>query len=207
MTIVFDFDYTLYNTDRIKKATYSAAERAGVSSDVFESTLPAAYGKSYKKMKGGGAYVPQKHCELIGSYANCDPKFLYQFFLQAVKQSHFYLYDDVISTMEIFKEKGYHLIILTFGNAAYQRLKIEASGIERYIDDVLYVEETHAKHSALPIENDEKFIFVNDNASENEKVQEVYPHARCPYFSDGAAQRFLRCKRRSGNHSLPSRSC
>ena len=131
MNYYLDFDYTLFNTYEFRNELYKILENNKCNRDALKLT------------KENGTYkfinIREKFKEL--SKKNNIPidnfiKPLEKLYDECEK----YIYEDVIEFLKYLKQQEHKIYILTWGEEEYQKEKVKASKIEKYVDEVIYTE-------------------------------------------------------------------
>ncbi|HTK04114.1 MAG TPA: HAD hydrolase-like protein [Candidatus Eisenbacteria bacterium] len=180
--IVFDLDYTLLDTIAFKEALIAAT---GVPKEAWEETYKDTVAK--KGFFEPGAFFD----ELAGRNLLTDDvaaaKDRFEGVLRTTEQ---YLYPEAKElVLALGRHKGeVEVDLMTFGEAKWQRSKVEHSGLGRMFQDVLYVE-TNKKEfvQGLGKGRDEvdEVILVNDNGKEMEEMVEAAPEHTYIWKSGG----------------------
>ena len=92
-----------------------------------------------------------------------------------------FLFPEAVSFLEFLKETNQPLILLSLGEANWQKTKIDITGIGRFFDLVCITAD--AKEEAVgKILNDFKMKkdiwFINDKIEETKKVIQEFPHLK-----------------------------
>lgn len=150
MNFYLDFDYTIFDTYEFRKELYKILENNGCNRDSLKLTLETGTHKLINirerfKELSRKKDVPLENFikPLEDVYKNCEK----------------YIYDDVINFLKYLKQQNHKIYILTWGEKEYQKEKVEASKIEKYIDEVIYTEKL--KYN-LDIQYKEG-IFIDDS--------------------------------------------
>ncbi len=169
MKIVFDLDYTLLDTVAFKRAL---VEATGVDEKEWKKAYDAAVEGNRGLFEPSAFFAELTRRELLTDAA-----------AEAARKS----FDDVLATTEKYlypeaKELvtalGRHeadVDLMTFGDASWQRAKVEHSGLAKMFDDVLYAEKDKKEFIRGLGEGQDKVIVVNDNGKEMEEMVEVAP--------------------------------
>lgn len=141
MRIGLDFDRTLFNTDEFD--------------EFYKENVEGLYHVEDPAPVKHGVYDPEKHAEL------CDIPLerIWNVFDNDLSR---FLYSDVKDTLEKLSEE-HKLIIITRGHEKFQRLKVEASGIEELAEKVIVVQEESK-------EVDDIDLLVDDRDYELDRV-------------------------------------
>ncbi|MBZ0159371.1 MAG: HAD hydrolase-like protein [bacterium] len=132
--ILLDFDHTLFDTDRFFWIDLkSAFARFGVPDDAWE--------KSYEAIWPSG-YSLAKHLEELARLGAVADPAAAQTMLEALESAFSdlrpYLFPDVLGFLDTARLRGFELILLSFGDPAWQSYKVRASGINPYFTQILY---------------------------------------------------------------------
>ena len=114
MKIGLDFDRVLFDTDRFNE--YLKEEVEGL-----EHVDSSPYNDH-------GVYSPKIHAELCG----IDVERIYR----AMEDLERFLYDDIFD----LEEFDHSFVIVTRGESEFQRRKVESSGADKHVEDVIIVE-------------------------------------------------------------------
>lgn len=132
--ILLDFDHTLFDTDRFFWVDLkSAFARFGVPDDAWE--------KSYEAVWSSG-YSPTKHLEELARLGTlADPsaaKVMLEVLESTFSDLRSYLFPDVLGFLDAARYRGFELILLSFGDPAWQSYKVRASGLTPYFTQIAY---------------------------------------------------------------------
>lgn len=168
---IVDFDDTLFNTHRFKKARCAGLEAVGVPEDLFWQTYKTA--RSDKS--GVFTYSDEKHAEVLEAYG-FDKESIMTAFAIVNKRMSELLFPETIGLLKIVREFGHKIILLSLGNEKFQRLKIDNTGIEKYVDEIFIVEDCKLNVVKDIIENEvSKIWFLNDKIVEMREIWVAYP--------------------------------
>ena len=132
--ILLDFDHTLFDTDRFFWVDLKRAlARFGIPDDAWE--------KSYEAIWSSG-YSLAKHMEELARLgAVADPptaKAILEALESAFSDLRPYLFPDVLEFLDTARHRGFELILLSFGDPAWQSYKVRASGLTPYFTQIAY---------------------------------------------------------------------
>jgi phosphoglycolate phosphatase-like HAD superfamily hydrolase len=132
--ILLDFDHTLFDTDRFFWVDLRRAlARFGIPDDAWE--------KSYEAIWSSG-YSLAKHLEELARLgAVADPsaaKAMREALESAFSDLRPYLFPDVLEFLDTARHRGFELILLSFGDPAWQSYKVRASGLTPYFTQIAY---------------------------------------------------------------------
>lgn len=143
--ILLDFDHTLFDTDRFFWVDLKAAlVQFGIPDDAWERSYGAIWTSGYSLRKhldvlfSLGAIpsvsaVSAMHTTLERTFSDLRP----------------YLFPDVVEFMTAARQRAFDLILLSFGDAAWQRYKVQASGLTPYFTQIVYTPEEKGKAGML----------------------------------------------------------
>lgn len=150
MNFYLDFDYTLFNTYEFRNELYKILESNNCSRDNLKLTIEEGNHKlinireRFKELSKKKSISIEKFLKPLEElYNNCEK----------------YIYDDVIEFLKYLKQQNHKIYVLTWGEKEYQKEKVEASKIEKYVDEVIYTEKL--KYN-LDIQYKEG-IFIDDS--------------------------------------------
>jgi hypothetical protein len=143
--ILLDFDHTLFDTDRFFWVDLKAAfVRFGVSDDAWE--------KSYETIWPSG-YSLAKHVEelsRLGALASAAVASAMQATLECTfSDLRSYLFPDVVEFLNAARRRAFDLILLSFGDPAWQSFKVQASGLTPSFTQIIYTPHEHGKAGML----------------------------------------------------------
>lgn len=160
MIIIFDLDYTLLDTEKVKHAW---AKAFGVSYEVFSESFL----ELYKKDKV--VYKINDHLNYLikNKKINKNEKEEIKKRVEKIlKDMDRYLLQCAFSLIKNLKENGHKLILITFGCKRWQRQKVDNLSIKKYFDKIIYTDQDKRKHLSFLKNTGEKILVVNDNARE-----------------------------------------
>ena len=132
--VIIDFDGVLFDDVRFKKKYESLFQRAGISGETYE--------KTYQQTKKKGYYDPRIHIRLAlgsGQGASVMEKNLFSQIKKFLDQSFRFIYGDVKKFLAFLKEEGINAVLLSTGDAVFQKHKIAKSGIHDFFDEVVII--------------------------------------------------------------------
>lgn len=159
--IYFDFDGTLYNSNKLTDDFYNIFVNYGLSKDKIKSIKKELFKNKIFNLDILTDFVINNYG--ISDKIKMDIDRLYK---------NDYLYDDVMKSIDKLKEK-YQLIILTYGSYKYQMNKINGSNINKYIKDIIVTENDKSKLDIVDYNNS---IFIDNNPSDILRFSECKPY-------------------------------
>lgn len=143
--ILLDFDHTLFDTDRFFWVDLKAAfARFGIPDDAWEKSYDAIWPLGYSLAKhleelarrgivADPAAATAIREALEGTFSDLRP----------------YLFPDVLGFLNAARHRGFDLILLSFGDPAWQSYKVRASGLAPYFTEILYTPYEQGKTEML----------------------------------------------------------
>lgn len=168
--LFIDFDGTIFNTTLLKERSFVELRKSGFNDD-----------------------------ELLSAYqAEClDYKFsLDDFLLRLAKIKEFnmplakarleklhkeipekFLFADSISFLGKIDHTKYEVNLISMGDVAFQKKKIEDAKISEYFDHVYVIDKQKWDYLKELVKKDERFVLLDDRADTIKKVAEEFPKA------------------------------
>lgn len=139
--ILLDFDHTLFDTDRFFWVDLkSSFTRFGVPDDAWESSYEAIWPSGYSLAKHLDGLAR------LGAIRGPDiRKTMLAAFDAAFSDLRRYLFPDVPGFLKTARERGFDLILLSFGDPAWQSYKVQACGIALLFGKIVYTAKAHGK--------------------------------------------------------------
>jgi FMN phosphatase YigB (HAD superfamily) len=136
-----DFDHTLFDTDRFFWVDVRAAfRRFGVADDAWEQSYDAVWPSGYSLVKH------LDELERLGAVPGPDTRSaMLTAFEASFSDLHAYLFPDVPGFLEAARQREYDLLLLSFGDPAWQQYKVEASGIVPLFRKIVYTAQHRGK--------------------------------------------------------------
>jgi putative hydrolase of the HAD superfamily len=170
--VLFDLDYTLYDTDKYVMGAFGDVARYLVDKYSLPQTEIYQYlGQLWNEKTSAYPYLFDdllEHFSLKEENVNTIVEIFNKHKIVSVQ-----LFADTIPTLKRLRLKNFKLGIITDGDAMRQRRKIQESGLDKLIDNIVYAKNLEPKPSSLPFtaalkELDVKpssAIYVADNPS------------------------------------------
>ena len=163
MIVIFDLDYTLLDSTKFRK---DLASVFNMSDNEFNKDY-----KKYFKTKSIN-YSIDEHLKIlkkqkqINSAEEIKIKEKSDNFFQNIDS---YLFPEAEETLKQFKNDGNKLILISFGNFDWQKLKIDNLKIKEYFDEIILEDSCKEKSDFLKSlkDSNEKILIINDNAKES----------------------------------------
>ncbi len=192
MTIIFDLDYTLLDSGKLKK------KLAGLVNVEYE-----IYCKGYKKIFSDKKekYSFKKHLAYLEAknFIKKNNPDVEKFWTRPESLIKNCLYPEAESVLQKLAKKN-DLFLLSYGDYEWQKFKIKNLGLKKYFKDVFVTEEE--KHFYLKkfkyFSQDEEIVVVNDKEEENKDNKKIYPEFKIfqikgPYSENGCSLKDVLC--------------
>ena len=143
--LLLDFDHTLFDTDRFFWVDLkSAFARFGVPNDAWEKSYEAIWPLGYSLAKH------LDELERLGVIAGQDIRRTMLDALDAdFSDLRPYLFPDVPAFLGAARQRGFDLILLSFGDPAWQSYKVRASGLAPLFQKIVYTVKQGGKGELL----------------------------------------------------------
>lgn len=143
--ILLDFDHTLFDTDRFFWVDLkSAFTRFGIPDAAWEESYTAIWPTGYSL---------EKHLEELnrrGAIAGPVTAGMMLSTLEATfSDLRGYLFPDVMRFLDAADDRGFELILLSFGDPTWQSYKVRASGLASHFQQIVYTPRQEGKAMLL----------------------------------------------------------
>jgi len=133
--IIFEFERVLFDSALIKDDIKKVFEKYEIQGQEFWKSFYRSYDLNRKEP---GTYSIDRHLGLLkGLSKNQKEEIKRDIEIVMLNRGRGYLYPDVIEFLSQLKKKKIKMVLLTQGNASFQKLKIKATGVEEYFDQVI----------------------------------------------------------------------
>ena len=176
--IFIDFDDVLFNTKSFIADMEAVFKKHGISKDIFYETYQSDgnfSGKINSKMR---SYDPSLQFKKIREKVKIDTRHLQSDFENLVKDTSKYIFEDVKNFLYKLQKKD--IFLLSFGTNKFQNKKIKNSGIEKYFNKIIIVEQYEKGKAIEKIigKSRESFCFIDDRVAFLAEVKIRYPFAK-----------------------------
>ncbi|MBI1888600.1 MAG: HAD hydrolase-like protein [Candidatus Spechtbacteria bacterium] len=169
MKIILDFDHTLFDTPRLKRAVESVFLKHGVSHDLFLRTLEQSKGE-------GRDWKPERQFAILKSRGVPHVDSIKDDFVQVLHGSHVFLYEDTLPFLEKIS-KDNSLALLTYGEDSFQNMKLEGCGrATKYFKKIVITQNIYKDKEANDLSGGAKSLFVDDNPTALSATKQYAPH-------------------------------
>ena len=175
-TIVWDFDYTLFDAAAFKDDLKRAVVRQGVTPERFDQ----AYRQVVKRQGKTYDYDPVEHLRLLAEdLGSVEAAEAARRGIQAVlSDTRRYLYPDAEAILGRLKEAGARQLLLTLGNKDWQSQKVANAGLEPYFDRIVPFDGDKAEMLGRLAEMEGELVVVNDNGREVKSMRDRWPELK-----------------------------
>ncbi len=160
MKIFLDFDRTLYDLDAFHEDSRDVVECFGVPRSEYDRT------REYFARQSGasGAYhSPERHLEYFDGVDDATKAAIAREIRRLAKAGRRYVFDGVPEFLASVRDK--EVSILSFGDDEFQRFKINGSGLELLVREIIVT--TGSKWDVMRerIQGSTQAVFVDDHGS------------------------------------------
>jgi FMN phosphatase YigB (HAD superfamily) len=164
MTIICDFDNALFDTRRFLSQLAKEWGACGVSE--------AHFLRCYRAVRKKELYSPGRHIAALGPAAVKNRAAL----LARVRTLHNgargFLFKDVIPCLTRWKRKGHRLVLLTYGDRAFQRAKLSNSGLLPFFQQVIVTSSPHKLAMVQRVvSRNRDVVIIDDNLEALRRLQ------------------------------------
>lgn len=155
--IIFDFDYTLFNSKKYQFALQEIFLKIGVSAGDYKETSEIA-------REEGLFFSLSKQITLLQDRYPKVPKAKFMAVWGKInKEMKEFLYKDSIDFLKKIK-KRHKIFIVSCGDVKTQNHKIKYSGVGKYFKNI-FIERSENKNDAIKkiVKKGEKALFIDDN--------------------------------------------
>lgn len=195
MTYYFDFDHTLFDTDLFFHVHLRQALLTRFLIDESE------WERTYEVLLSGG-YSVERHLAELGVDQE-KARDVLAWMRQRFSDLRPYVYTDVIPTFLELSKRGHVIHVLTAGNQAWQRYKVDGSGLRQYFSDLLIADDVPKIALLMSQGMAASDIVVDNDPTLLDAVRERFPDHktflvdRVPNHADpdGDPRRYLEARR------------
>lgn len=169
MIVIFDLDYTLLDTNKLKDGLVNVF-------GLTKRQYSLDYDRIYTKKKTH--YSPYKHLKLLAREGRIlsltKTKKKLENLIKGLNKYLFVYSEDVLKK---FKKRGDVLVLMSIGDKAWQKKKIDNLKIKKYFDKIIILDKKKyqnlgfLKKSNPPVGSD--ILIINDNAKETLKMKKA----------------------------------
>jgi len=186
--LFIDFDGTIFDTTLLKEKSFAELRKSGFSDDELLSAYQAEcldYKFSPDDFLLRLAKIKQFNMPLAKARLEKLHKEIPEKFLFA----------DTVSFLEKIDHTKYEVNLISMGDIAFQKKKIEDAKIGEYFDHIFVTDKQKWDYLKELVGIDERFILLDDRADTIKKVAEAFPKAMA-----------LEMRRKEEDHDDPCRN-
>ena len=170
---IIDFDDTLFDTYRFKRARVEALDKLGVSEELYWQT----YREARNDAGGNFCYSDARHAEMLekAGFGRVEVLNALQSITLRIKD---FLFNEVDNFLKSLRALGQPMVLLSFGEPNFQELKVKGTGVDIYFDRMFMVQDTkeHVIGELLSNVYDDQFWFINDKVDETLELYRKFPN-------------------------------
>lgn len=158
MIVIFDLDYTLFNTNKLKK---DIAKVLNINIEQYNNICKKFF--TDKNL----VYNPYELLRIL-KREKCIPsiKDYKEKIENLLKHANKYLYNGALAAVKKFNKRGHKLVLLSIGYKEWQYKKIRGLKIKKYFNKIVILEKEKHKNLEFLKNNKDKILIINDNADE-----------------------------------------
>jgi FMN phosphatase YigB (HAD superfamily) len=162
MIIIFDLDYTLLDTVKLRRAL----------AKILKMSIAKYNATSFKD--GGSKYNFLVHLNKVAQEKQLDKKKCLKELNHLLANLDSCLFKSSANLVKKLANNN-QLILLTHGNKKWQKMKVDNLKIKKYFNQILITDDCKSKSLLALSKKPNKIFFVNDNAKECVKIKKMYP--------------------------------
>lgn len=169
MKIISDFDYTLFDTARLKRSIQAIFSKYGVDEELFARTLEASRGE-------GRDWKPERQFEILKAEEAANTEQIRKEMDALLKVTHKFLYKDTIPFLERGKI-SHSFALVTYGEDSFQNAKIDGLGdASRYFEKIIITGNIYKDKEVSDLAGGAPAIFLEDNPLALRAAKACAPH-------------------------------
>ncbi len=170
--IILDFDNTLFDTDAFKRALSGALVELGVTREMFWQLYPRVLDHGGERL----GYSPDRHAKLLHELLpDIDPYQASVLLDRVVDRAADFLFPDAREFLSRMISLNVPLMLLSRGDEWFQRRKIAASGLDRFVHEIHTGPEAKVKIITTFPDVSGKTVLVNDHLEETREILKIRP--------------------------------
>lgn len=169
MKLIFDFDYTLFQTSKFLEAVGDAYKKHGVTQELFL--------KTYQESRMGWRdWKPDIQFALLAEEGNIDIAACKSGLSEIVSACGRFLYEDSTFVLETL-HKSHELFLVSHGEDSFQHTKVKGSGIGHLFKQVIVTGDITKVTPLSNIVNEEgkNSVFIEDNPLALVESKKAFP--------------------------------
>jgi len=173
--IIFEFERVLLNTTLLKEDIKQVFEKFEIEGQDFWKSFYHSYDLDYKEL---GSYSIDRHLNLLKNLTKGQRAAIKRDVEIAVlNRGRGYLYPDVVEFLSQLRERQIKMVLLSQGNASFQKLKLEATGMKEYFDTIIIFNNSLAtilKRLIVP-KSEHAIVYIGKKISRLKDIRRKYP--------------------------------
>lgn len=175
MTVIFDFDHTLFDADAFKRRLFSCLEDCGVSQEIFMKV----YDRDAVTGDRTRDFDFARYLEALAGRLTCAIGEAERRVMEVVGESEKFLFPGTRNLLKKLKSEEHRLVLFTHGNICWQEMKIRRAGLTRFFDRVAVTAGLKEDAELLLSESGkDRIVMVNDNPEEMRALRVRWPQLR-----------------------------
>lgn len=176
--LFIDFDGTLFNTEGFRNLIFEVFTKAGFEMDEIVATYQAEC-LDYK-------YDIDGQLERLAKIKSFDIELARKRLEKVYARVPDEIFADVKKGLESIDRDRYEVNLLTLGDIAFQKKKVECSGLLKYFDAKYYCENQKWLYLDERVNESERFVVMDDRGDALEKIAKKFKKSLCLQVARGA---------------------
>jgi hypothetical protein len=161
MHLLIDFDYTLFNTEAMRRACIAAVAKCGITEQDYRA--------AERELKAKKLYDIEHHLDILAT--GQTRQVIGEVVAAVLKKTDEFLYPDAVSFLQ--RHAHHRLTLLSFGVPTWQERKINGAGITDFFNEVVVTNQSKA--DMLSRWSKDELIAFNDRGSEIDTMKAIRP--------------------------------
>ena len=170
--LFIDFDGTLFDTAKLRDATFVVLGKAGFDRSEILSVYQAEC-LDYKFSITGFLERFTKIRPYNRSLADVRINNLYESIAAD------FLYPDAVEFLKNLDHNKYEVDLLSMGDLEFQKLKVKHSGLAEYFDNLFFTDIQKWDYMKNFVDKNERFVIIDDRSDTVHKISENFPKSLC----------------------------
>ncbi len=166
--MILDFDYTLFDTLKLKEAIREEFNKYGVSYELFDQTRE-------ESKNGQRDWRPRIQFAILRSHGIKNISAIEEGFEKIVASAQNFLYQDTMPFFEKAKA-GHSFFLVTYGEDEFQNAKVDGCSIlKKYFDKIIVTQNIYKDKEAADFAAGEPAVFIEDNPAALAAAKKLAP--------------------------------